>query len=63
MEDIWKVWKERRVALQWNTAYCGMIPGNDETDWTIKQRAKQMQLNYSINFCEKKTLTRASNGP
>ncbi|XP_041349248.1 uncharacterized protein LOC121368575 [Gigantopelta aegis] len=62
MEGFQELAKERRVALQWILAHCG-IPRNEETDRLAKLGAKQMQSNNRVSFSERKTLIRSANKP
>ncbi|XP_041357606.1 uncharacterized protein LOC121374568 [Gigantopelta aegis] len=61
-EAMQEVAKERRVALQWIPAHCG-IPGNEEADRLAKLGANHVQPSNNISFSEKKTLIKAANRP
>ena len=51
--------KNRRVALQWIPAHCG-IPGNEAADELAKLGAQEVQPDNSVNFIEKRTLVKAA---
>ena len=44
--------KNRRVALQWIPAHCG-IPGNEAADELAKLGAQEVQPDNSVNFIER----------
>ena len=52
--------KQRRVALQWIPAHCG-IQGNEAADELAKLGAREAQPDNSVSFMEKKSPCEGSN--
>ena len=59
MQNLQKLQKRKRVALQWIPAHCG-ITGNEEADQLAKDGAAQPQVENSVNLKEKSTLIKAT---
>ena len=54
--------KQRRVALQWIPAHCG-IQGNEAADELAKLGAREAQPDNSVSFIEKRALVKAAMRP